>query len=244
MSQVEHAGRRRRHAYLLTAALILVLLSTAPVVGREVGHPGARAPTVYGGIQPDLAFGAEVPAIGREHACEHLQGRKWGHAHQASPRTSEAHEVAALSGTTPAEIGSWSTAVNPGTKTIGISAVLLHTGEVFCFGGKYASTDKNTAAYLYDPVTRTGHEVPAPAAIFCGSVTQLSDGRMGSAGGADPVPKGIVDLWLFDPVTERWSEAAGHSARALLPDLDETRRRSNPHRGRPSAGRPDEEPHS
>ena len=205
MSQVEHAGRRRRHAYLLTAALILVLLSTAPVVGREVGHAGARAPTVCGGLEPDLAFGAEVPAIGREHACEHLQGRKWGHAHQASPRTSDAHEVAALSGTTPAEIGSWSTAVNPGTKTIGISAVLLHTGEVLLFGGKYASTDKNTAAYLYDPVTRTGHEVPAPAAIFCGSVTQLSDGRVLSAGGADPVPKGIVDLWLFDPVTERWS---------------------------------------
>jgi hypothetical protein len=104
----------------------------------------------------------------------------------------------------PALVGSWSAASNPGTKTIGISAVLLHTGKVLLFGGKYSTTDKNTAAYLYDPVTKTGHEVPAPAAVFCGSITQLSDGRVLSAGGADPIPKGIVDLWLFDPVSERW----------------------------------------
>jgi len=82
--------------------------------------------------------------------------------------------------------------------------VLLHTGKVLLSGGNYAATEKNTAAYLFDPVTGTGHEVAAPAAVFCGSMTPLSDGRVLSAGGADPVPKGIVDLWLFDPVTEQW----------------------------------------
>ena len=82
--------------------------------------------------------------------------------------------------------------------------MLLHTGRVLLFGGKYSPTDRNTAAYLYDPVTKTGHEVPAPAPVFCGSVTQLSDGRVLSVGGADPIPKGIVDVWLFDPITEEW----------------------------------------
>jgi hypothetical protein len=110
----------------------------------------------------------------------------------------------ALPSTDPADIGSWSTATNPGTKTIGISAVLLHTGKVLLFGGKYKSSDRNTAAYLYDPVTRTGHEVPAPGPVFCGSVTQLSDGRVLTAGGADPIPKGVVDLWLFNPISEQW----------------------------------------
>jgi hypothetical protein len=101
-------------------------------------------------------------------------------------------------------IGSWSTAVNPGTKTIAVSAVLLHTGKVLIFGGKYKASDINTAAYLYDPVTGTGHEVPAPGPVFCGSVTQLSDGRVLSVGGADPIPKGATDVWLFDPISEQW----------------------------------------
>jgi hypothetical protein len=182
---------------------VLTLMAAAPVVGRDIGQTTGRT-AVCGGLEPDLAFQAEVQAIGRDHACEHLRGKRWSHAHPPSRRASNDAETAALAAASPAEIGSWSTAVNPGTKTIGISAVLLHTGEVLLFGGKYAATDKNTAAYLYDPKTGTGHEVPAPAAIFCGSVTPLSDGRVLSAGGADPVPKGIVDLWLFDPATEQW----------------------------------------
>jgi hypothetical protein len=212
---LKHARRRRFSVYLLTgglvlAMLLLALMSAGPVAGPDSAHAGVGKPTVCGGLEPDLAFEAEVPVIGRDHACEHLKGKSWGHAHRASAGTrasvdtADSSAVAAVSGTTPAEIGSWSPAVNPGTKTVGISAVLLHTGKVLLFGGKYRSTDKNTAAYLYDPMAGTGHEVPAPAAVFCGSVTQLSDGRVLSAGGADPVPKGIVDLWLFDPVTERW----------------------------------------
>jgi hypothetical protein len=147
------------------------------------------------------------------HACEHLKGRKEAKGQTPAEKAAAARAfhaayeqaVAALGTTDPAVIGSWSTATNPGTKTVGISAVLLHTGKVLLFGGKYKSTDKNTAAYLYDPVTKTGHEVPAPAAVFCGAVTQLSDGRVLSSGGANPVPKGIVDLWLFDPISEQWT---------------------------------------
>lgn len=208
MAAVARANERNYGAVLLASVVALGLASVAPLTGPSTAR--AAAPTVCGGLEPDPVYQEEVGAIGVDHACEHLKGRKWGKAHRASAAhntqteaSGAAANVAAL-GTAPAEIGSWSTAINPGTKTIGISAVLLHTGKVLLFGGKYASTDKNTAAYLYDPVAKTGHEVPAPAAIFCGSVTQLSDGRVLSAGGASPVPKGIVDLWLFNPETEQW----------------------------------------
>ncbi len=46
--------------------------------------------------------------------------------------------------------------------------------------------------------------MPAPAAVFCGSVVQLSDGRVLSVGGTNKIPQGIVDVWLFDPVSEQW----------------------------------------
>jgi hypothetical protein len=201
--------QRFRYAFL-SATVVFALVAAAPAT---TGADSARAgkATVCGDLVSDAGYRDQVGALGVEHACEHLEGRKWDNPHKGSatqhPVTvdSSATVLSSEIGTTPAEIGSWSSAVNPGTKTVGISAVLLHTGRVLLFGGKYASTEKNTAAYLFDPVTGTGHEVPAPAAIFCGSVVQLSDGRVLSAGGALPVPKGIVDLWLFDPVTEQWS---------------------------------------
>jgi hypothetical protein len=37
-------------------------------------------------------------------------------------------------------------------------------------------------------------------------VTPLADGRILTVGGADPSPRGIEDLWLFNPVTETWSQ--------------------------------------
>jgi len=164
-------------------------------------------------LTPDALYSEDAAVLGVPHACEHLKGRKEAKGQTPAEKAAAvrafhaAYEkaAAALGTTDPAVIGSWSTAANPGTKTVGISAVLLHTGKVLLFGGKYKSTDKNTAAYLYDPVTKTGHEVPAPAAVFCGAVTQLSDGRVLSSGGANPVPKGIVDLWLFDPISEQWT---------------------------------------
>lgn len=196
----------------VAGCISLTAVVLAQITAPSVGGAATAAKPVCGGLVADPTFTEEVPVIGLEHACEHLRGRKQvkggipavdslsGH-HQTSDQMSRS---AALAAEDPAVVGSWSAAVNPGTKTVGISAVLLHTGKVLLFGGKYSSTDKNTAAYLYDPVTKTGHEVPAPAAVFCGSITQLSDGRVLSAGGASPVPKGIVDLWLFDPVSEEW----------------------------------------
>jgi hypothetical protein len=198
-------------------ALVAVLSSVVLAAGSPASSASGSASTdrfhhVCDGLTPDADYPEEAAELGAEHACEHLHERYA--ARNLTPamraaiarafRHSYEQAEAALDTTDPAVIGSWSAATNPGTKTVGISAVLLHTGKVLLFGGKYKSTDRNTAAYIYDPVTRTGHEVPAPAPVFCGSVTQLSDGRVLTAGGADPIPKGIVDVWLFNPISEQW----------------------------------------
>jgi hypothetical protein len=200
----------------------VTLLAVLSSVVLAAGSPASSAPRsattdgvqyVCHGLRPDADYPEEAKALGAEHACEHLHERYAARNLTPSMRAAAARAFqksyrqaeAALDTTDPAVIGSWSAAINPGTKTVGISAVLLHTGKVLLFGGKYKSTDRNTAAYVYNPVTGNGHEVPAPAPVFCGSVTQLSDGRVLTAGGADPIPKGIVDVWLFDPISEQWT---------------------------------------
>ena len=192
------------------SALAIVLMATTTATSMPASVDGraasGTAKKVCGTMTPDATYQSEVALLGTEHACEHLKGRQFvaTKADRVAMKTAHAAAVASLATTDPAVIGAWSNATNPGTKTIGISAVMLYTGKVLLFGGKYASTDKNTAAYLFDPVTGTGHEVPAPAAVFCGSVAQLSDGRILSVGGAAKIPQGIVDVWLFDPVSEQW----------------------------------------
>jgi len=202
----------RRVPWRSSAAVAVVLLATAVTTTATAtatsgaGTGAGSVKKVCGTLTPDATFKSEAPLLGTEHACEHLAGRQFVEtkADRTAMKAAHTAALAALASTDPAVIGAWSDAKNPGTKTIGISAVMLHTGKVLLFGGKYKSTDKNTASYLFDPVTGTGHEVPAPAAVFCGSVVQLSDGRVLSVGGTNKIPQGIVDVWLFDPVSEQW----------------------------------------
>jgi N-acetylneuraminic acid mutarotase len=199
--------RRPMSAFVAT---LLAAASLTSMASRGVASEGAATTsgeTVCGTAQPDATFTKEVRLLGAEHACEHLKDRRFVEtkADREAMKSAYASAVADLATTDPAVIGSWSEAKNPGTKTIGITSVLLHTGKVLIFGGKLKATDKNTASYLFDPVTGTGHEVPAPAAIFCGSAVQLGDGRVLSVGGTNKIPRGIVDVWLFDPNTEKWT---------------------------------------
>jgi hypothetical protein len=202
-----HRSRRHRRGVSLGAALAAVLLCAAAAIVQARPSEAAAKPKnlVCGGLVPDADYVDDAAGLGVEHACEHLKGRQYSPpASSGATAQAEAAAEAALVSTDPSVVGQWSAAKNPGTKTIGISAVMLQTGKVLLFGGKYKATDKNTAAYLYDPTTGTGHEVPAPAPVFCGSVTPLADGRVLSVGGTDVIPHGIVDLWLFDPVSEQW----------------------------------------
>ncbi len=188
------------------ALLSMGLPATSVTTARPDGRLAAPAAAVCGNLRPDRTFAIERSELGNEHACEHLRERQFlgtKRARHQEQRTYAA-AVAALSTTDPAVIGEWSTPFKPATNTVGIAAVLLHTGKVLIFGGKFKAVDKNTAAYIYDPVTGDGHELTTPAAIFCGSVTQLSDGRVLSVGGTDKVPTGLKDVYLFDPASETW----------------------------------------
>jgi hypothetical protein len=165
---------------------------------------------VCGGVEPDAHHHGQVVDLGHRHACEHLRTRTGPTSQDSlfgrvgavvSTRVAVARGVAAPA----SQVGRWSAARNPGTPTVGIAAVLLHTGQVLLLGDQ-VDAGANTSGYLYDPVTRTGHNLTAPAAIFCGSLTPLSDGRVLAVGGADPNPRGIHDVWLFNPRTERWVE--------------------------------------
>jgi Domain of unknown function (DUF1929) len=198
-------------AFVIVALVTTAATATSVPGSVDSAQGGGAAASVTGNkvcgtLTADAAYHSEAPIIGVDHACEHLKGRQFvaTKADRTAMKKAYLAAVSDLTSTDPAVIGSWSNAANPGTKTIGISAVLLHTGKVLIFGGKYKSTDKNTAAYLFDPTTGTGHEVPAPAAVFCGSIVPLADGRILSVGGTNKIPQGIVDLWLFDPVTEAW----------------------------------------
>lgn len=199
-------ARRQAVTWTFTAACV----AAASFAGSSVPAGAASGAAVCGlpTGNADAVYNEELQPLGRDHACDHLKARKHRTSstrpvHHASADSREA-STAAVASTDPAVVGTWSSAANPGTKTVAITSVLLHTGKVLMFGGKYRSTDKNTAAYVFDPVTRTGHEVPAPAAVYCGGITVLSDGRVISVGGANPVPKGIIDVYLFDPISERW----------------------------------------
>jgi hypothetical protein len=188
-----------------SAACLVAAVGVSPLAAVE--RPAAEPAFVCGGdYVADAGYAEDVQLLGTEHACEHLEERQpteFATGRQAeSQAAAQLRAVAAVS-TDPAVSGSWSATVNPPTKAIGVTSVLLDTGKVLLFGGVTAGTI-NTPAYLFDPVTKTGHDVPAPAPVFCGSVTQISDGRVLSVGGANPIPKGVTDVYLFNPVSETW----------------------------------------
>jgi hypothetical protein len=213
----EIGGRRdiqRRYVPVLVLALGLAgsLAVAATLPPTENASTRASTETVCGGLAADPLFPEELGQLGRGHACEHLQSRTrptqepplFRQVSQKTHSHAAAGAVARMAAKDPAVVGRWTSPRNPGTRTIGITAVLLHTGKVLLFGAE-SQVSTTTTAFLYNPATGGGHPVPVPAPIFCGSVTPLSDGRILSVGGANPLPRGIVDLWLFDPVTEEWT---------------------------------------
>jgi hypothetical protein len=192
---------------VLAGAMALALAGTSYTAAPA---SSLERSAVCGGVEPGAHHHEQVAELGRRHACEHLRTRTG-----TSSPDSALGRVAAVVSTRVAvarglaapasRVGRWTAARNPGTQTVGIAAVLLHTGEVLLLGDE-VNDGAETSGYLYDPVTRTGHNLPAPAAIFCGSLTPLSDGRVLAVGGSDPNPRGIQDVWLFNPRTERWVE--------------------------------------
>lgn len=196
--------RRIAVAAAATTALAVAAMPSSASRPAAVDRHTHGGGLVCGSLRPDASFAKEQQELGAEHACEHLESRQEQAPSRAALRVAHEAAVAALASTDPTDIGSWTVPYKPPTKTVGITAVLLHTGKVLIFGGKFTTISKNTAAYVIDPVTMQGHELQTPAAIFCGSTTPISDGRILSVGGTDKIPTGLPDVYLFDPSTEQW----------------------------------------
>jgi len=137
----------------------------------------------------------------------------------ATPGANPTLAVAAV-GLDPATMGRWSDPfVIP---VVGVAAVLLHTGNLMFWS--YDPVDyhnpansKNGVAYIWNPGTRTGYNIPPPENIWCAGQTILSDGRVYVAGGnlryPDPnAPAGTTNWagtltnYTFNPLNELWAK--------------------------------------
>ena len=124
--------------------------------------------------------------------------------------------------TTPpieASIGRWSSPfIIPIT---GVNAVMLNTGNVMYWS--YDPVDYHNpansnhgVAYIWNPTTRTGYNIPPPENLFCSGQTILSDGRVYVAGGLLRYPdpnapagtsgwEGSLSNYTFNPNAEIWA---------------------------------------
>ncbi|WP_229676112.1 galactose oxidase early set domain-containing protein [Polaromonas eurypsychrophila] len=128
--------------------------------------------------------------------------------------------AAAAGSLDPATMGRWSDPfIIP---VVGVAAVLLHTGKVMFWS--YDPVDyhnpansKNGVAFIWNPASRTGYNIPPPENVWCAGQTILSDGRVYLAGGnlryPDPNALGGATNWAgtltnytFNPLNELWAK--------------------------------------
>ncbi len=104
---------------------------------------------------------------------------------------------------------------------VGVTAVLLHTGNVMFWSydpATYHNPQISNLAvgYIWNPTSRTGYQLPPlPDNIWCGGQTILSDGRVFIAGGNLRYPdwnapsnqnyKGLLKTFTFNPLTEKFT---------------------------------------
>ncbi|MDP2818651.1 MAG: galactose oxidase early set domain-containing protein [Polaromonas sp.] len=138
----------------------------------------------------------------------------------AEPGGTPTLAAAAAGNLDPATMGRWSDPfIIP---VVGVAAVLLHTGNVMFWS--YDPVDyhnpansKNGVAFIWNPSSRTGYNIPPPENVWCAGQTILSDGRVYLAGGnlryPDPNAPGGATNWAgtltnytFNPLNELWAK--------------------------------------
>ncbi|MCH7476093.1 MAG: DUF1929 domain-containing protein, partial [Gemmatimonadetes bacterium] len=121
--------------------------------------------------------------------------------------------IASGAGTTDAQApdaatqGEWSAPF--ATPVAGVHAAVLPTGKVLHYS--YPLSPGGSEAWTWDPHTGLFAEVPIDKNIFCGAHAFLPDGTLLTVGGTAPSlpddgPRGLTDLYYFDPFGETWSD--------------------------------------
>jgi Galactose oxidase-like, Early set domain/Kelch motif len=170
---------------------------------------------------------AEAGALGGEHAAEHARSRAEARREACTPagkvrpsyaarvrRAATAKHVHAVG---PASaVGQWSGPI-PMNGIIAIHATLMPNGKILFFYNNPSFGDEDAAKVMvWDPATRTGVRRDVPSNIWCAGQVLLADGRVLVVGGnlqyqaAPGTPggsfKGLNEIWLFDPISETWTQ--------------------------------------
>ena len=169
----------------------------------------------------------EALVLGPEHAAAHARERardrreactvsgkvRPAFAKQLRRAAAAKHEQAVGD---PSVVGTWSGGF-PLPGIVAIHSTLMPNGKILFFYNNPSFGDEDLAKVMvWDPVTKTGVRRDVPSNIWCAGQTLLADGRVLVVGGnlqyqtAPGTPggsfKGLNEIWLFDPVTETWSQ--------------------------------------
>jgi hypothetical protein len=173
--------------------------------------------------------GAETRILGGDHAAEHARSRAQSRRAACTPagkvrpgfaaevrRAASAKRVHATG--PPEAVGAWA-GPYPMNGVIAIHATLMPNGKILYFYNNPSFGDEDLAKVMvWDPVTKTGVRRDVPSNIWCAGQVLLADGRVLVVGGnlkyQDPVNpnvpgnsfRGLNEIWLFDPVTESWTQ--------------------------------------
>lgn len=175
----------KNYTYIIGVCALLGLACATTLAGDVAvqSHPShTPAPS------PGLCLNA--PA---ESSLYDLETRTLGAAHAAAPE----------------QVGQWSEPYP--LPLVDLHAVLLPTGKVLFFTYKNYAANFGATAYVWDPLTRTGHTVDPPDNVWCGGQTLLANGTVLTIGGTLAYPtttsyfKGLNQVYTFNPFNETWT---------------------------------------
>jgi hypothetical protein len=85
---------------------------------------------------------------------------------------------------------------------VSVHSVLLPGPRILMWDGQAANGE---VGIVWNPITNAVDWAPEPANAFCGGMSQMTDGRIFTAGGHILAHQGLPIANIFDPTTESWT---------------------------------------